>query len=664
MQIHVQSSWINKTWQIRILLGGMICLVSFLYGLQHVLFLYENDWKYKNVVFMSLYKSWDAGHYLTQIKEVYEGNHQLSNAYFAEYKNTVPSPWPLFPLYITASIGKKLGLQVQHLAVFMDFCLPPLIFFFTYLLLATICSVKSVSIAGAYVLVLTPHFLHVPFSLGRQLFEKSFQLWSFVSALLNEAHCFNCFSRPINPQLTFTFLIMSLCCFFKGITTQKYRYFALAVMMGITLSYSYVFFSTYLYVVLGTGTLISLCLKKWNYCRASFFVLALILIGSAPFWYMTFTFPKTELSQMAWMTKSHAPIFTIQFGVILAGCGILWHALRKGILRTIPGIAALSLLLSGVICVNQHVITGIFVQPGHYINYVIPQSMILAVSLIAAEILYSPKKRQILLPFRVRTVLLTGGILGIIIGVFVHPSLFTIVFHPRGMFAAASNFTVYLVMLSKCGVGFGVFFFMLGIFLRDSSLVLRLRLRTFVSIGILAYATLNVGIIQFVWYQGYMKTTFGFFQQLHPALEWLNAHTEAESVILGCFDYMPYGNTLDNVITLYTHNNVYASYHAQYYPVPAMTEIVDRVYNMMLFMGMTKQEDVETTLREMILPGSFQEYQEKLHRDVYTEVKHYRADYLLYGPRERQKFTLDPEQHYSFLQKAYDDGMVKIYRIL
>lgn len=59
---------------------------------------------------------------------------------------------------------------------------------------------------------------------------------------------------------------------------------------------------------------------------------------------------------------------------------------------------------------------------------------------------------------------------------------------------------------------------------------------------------------------------------------------------------------------------------------------------------------------------SYQKYQEKLGKDVYSEMKKYRVEYLLYGLREREIFKIEPEKAYNFLRTVYDDGGIRIYQ--
>jgi uncharacterized membrane protein len=81
-------------------------------------------------------------------------------------------------------------------------------------------------------------------------------------------------------------------------------------------------------------------------------------------------------------------------------------------------------------------------------------------------------------------------------------------------------------------------------------------------------------------------------------------------------------------------------------------------------MGITTRQDFESYKLDKQIGGSFEEYKHKLARDLYTELKTYRVDYLFYGPREKASFLVDPAKTYPFLKEVYNDTVVKIYQIL
>jgi hypothetical protein len=664
----------SSRWNRALILSVLALLVSGLYGFPHILCLQDNHWNYQDIIFISSFKSEDVGHYLAQIKEISEGNHLLSNAFLAEYKNVTPSPWPVFPLYFVAYWGKLLHIDVPYLAVLMDFILPPSIFLLAYFLLHTITISRSVSLLGAFILVLTPHISRVPFFIASRLLEGSLNLWEFVVVFIKDAHCYNCFSRVINPQLTYLFLLASLLGLVKGMRTRKQRYFILSSLCGILVSYSYVYFSSFLYVFLGVGIIITLFLKEKAYLCNMLAVLSITLICSLPFWYTVFCFSSGELWQSALAFKGNSPIIDAHLLFMIILCAAIMISLKQGRIQNHTGLIALALLLSGIICLNQHVVTGLYVQPYHYYWYIIPQSTILAIALLTAELVkkyrsYHGSRSWFSTPVSLTTVMLGGGVIMGGISVILSPSLLTWLLNPESTFTTSSKFGLFFHTLHIWGLGISLALIIVAI--RMKAFLGRYHLQR----GTLLYALIiigligNVGIFQYGWYQGYIKTYFGHFQRLAPAVQWLNTFSEKESVIMTCQNYETPTNNFDSIISMYTSNNLYVTYHAQFYPIPLLNEIRDRLYNMMYFMGRTSREDFEqytqgTWMHHSFLQLDFQEYQQKLDKDIYSELTKYRVDYLFYGPCEKESFNIEPEKTYSFLDEVYNDGVVTIYRIL
>ena len=139
----------TTTRLLKYFLIGLSLIISVLYGMHHLLWLHDVGWDFQNTIFITSFKPYDANHYLAQLKDVYEGHYLMSNVFIAEYKDTVPPFWPAFPFYLVTFIGKILHLDVQYIALLMDFTLPPLIFIFASTLLATIGDKKRAGHPGS-----------------------------------------------------------------------------------------------------------------------------------------------------------------------------------------------------------------------------------------------------------------------------------------------------------------------------------------------------------------------------------------------------------------------------------------------------------------------------------------------------------------------------------
>lgn len=76
----------EKRLYIIVLLVVAAGLISFIYGVQHLLLLKDVNWNLQQTRFFTLFQAWDAEHYIAQIREIEEGHYLLSNTYLAEYK--------------------------------------------------------------------------------------------------------------------------------------------------------------------------------------------------------------------------------------------------------------------------------------------------------------------------------------------------------------------------------------------------------------------------------------------------------------------------------------------------------------------------------------------------------------------------------------------------
>ena len=672
------------------LIMGIALVISFLYGFQHLLWLHDLDWDYKNAIFITSFDAWDVEHYLVQIKEIYEGNDRLSNPYIAEYKKSQPSQWPIFPYYLCMVMGKLLRLKVQYLVVLMDFLFPMIIFILAYWFLVCLTSIRLISLLGAFILTTLPHLGRVEIIIltGLRLLTRT------VSPIFTEAHQCNggCFSRTINPQMTYIFLLCSLLFLAKAILSDKKKYLVLSSLFGIALSYSYIYLSLYLYTVLGIIIVMSFIFHERNLLKRAIIILSSVLLASLPFWWNGLQFSHDYLGRITSFEESYALIwascpgffhvnYQIIFMLLLCCCFIIGIS-KKQIDRPI-GIIGTALILGGIVCLNQHVITGISLQPNHYMNLVMPQFTILSIFLLVAITIKQNYFRHI-----GRYMLLMKPTLWIItgIGLFFVSLLFSPAF-------AASHLSPDGVLTPEVIHGIQIFqhiSFYLSLIFILGGMILGILLKfhwnnliqqqsfsclyrfykygiAFFYILIIGYITYDIMIIRYKEYQVKLKPDLGYLELLYPAFNWLNAHTEKESVIAASFDDI----ATSALIPIYTSNNVYVAYHAQYYVSLPFAEFRDRIYNMMYLMGIRSQNEFDQFINSelrywmRINPSiCFTEYQQKMQKEIYSGLKKYRVDYLLYGTREKQNFLLNPEETYSFLQNVYDDGVVKIYKIL
>ena len=438
-------------------------------------------------------------------------------------------------------------------------------------------------------------------------------LRSAIPPILTDLHGYQCFSRPVYPQLIYVFLLAAMLFFAQGMLSARRSYFLLSAGCGIVISYSYPFFATYLYAFWGINLIAACVLKDRGHVRNMLGVLCITGIGAAPFWYSVFTFPKEKLAEMGWRSGGHQPVLMV-------------------------GSISIALLLSGAVCLNQQIITGTIVQPGHYNTYLIPHALVLAVALLLAEYRRRqrvepwPFFRKMNRPLPVDTLALYGGIGLGTASLLLRPEFVAAHLSTDGVLAPKVAFL--LTTLHFGGAAGGVLLVLIGLGLSLTSPSPRVP-------------------------------HYGYLQTLAPALQWLDANTPKESVVLGSLDYC----ATDAAVVIYTDNNYYISTYAQFYPVPRLIELKDRVYNLLSFSGIRSENDFAQFLARDALSIfvhqmhlSFEEYQQKFKRELYPELKKYRLDYVFYGPREREIFKVDPHA-YPFLKEVYQDRAVTIFQV-
>lgn len=671
MPDHVDSRLISlRAW--RWLVTGMTLIVGLLYGLPHLLWLHDQHWDVKNTLFIASFaQGWDEHHYIAQMKEVAEGNYWLSNTYLAEYKNTVRPIWLVLTIYCSGIVAKLVHIDVQHLAALMDFLCPPLIFLLAYWLLNSISQARRAALLGALVLTLTPRVLTVDF--WPAFLARFTRLQGLVPPLLADMHCYNCFSRTISPQLNFIVVLVMLYFFCRAITTQKLRDLIWCAVFGLCTTFSYPFFAAYANVFLGLWVLVSVALKERALMRTALTLLGgqSVFLGLFLAWMLSFQ--DASLNQAHVMLRSHQPILNAQvwLSVGIAVLSLLLVLLK--VIRKIPGSAACILSGSGVICLNQHVVTGIFLQQNHYLLYVIPQFTLLAVTLLLVELLRfwqsQPRVARLRLPrLRVATWGLYGGlvILGVSAVVF-RPSVIASTLSADGVLVPKVRLLLHVAHWG--GIVVGGLLSVIGGFLQwQRRSTLSVSLGSLMYAAVVCYWLADISIVQYERYQVYMKPNFGYLQNLFPAARWLDEHTPPESVVLGCLDYA----ATDALISTVTDNNLYMTAHAQYYSVPSREELLDRLYTVMSFFGVGSQAEFDAWTKDESISGpfflgylnpSYADYQQKLRLNIYAELKKYRIDYVFYGPRERKYLHVDAEQRYPFLKAIYTDPVVTIYQV-
>lgn len=229
-------------------------------------------------------------------------------------------------------------------------------------------------------------------------------------------------STELMPYARFTQPLVSGAVFwlaflfaFLGFTKNRYFFVGYGVMLGISL-YLYFFFWSFLLVFSG---LFFLYLLRFKIQTALYLLLGTllgILIGTPKLIALlkSVLFSGDTLGFEFLFTHSRDPIIGKMF--VVAGAVVFCIYLTIRLLSAVRFKESLHfcflLLVSLGICLNQQVVSGIAIEPGHYHWYITKPLLILYLLLLLSIILYTLKSR---VPFLNRKFIVTIGIVAVIL---------------------------------------------------------------------------------------------------------------------------------------------------------------------------------------------------------------------------------------------------------
>lgn len=308
-------------------------------------------------------------HYLARIKEVYNGHYKISSL-LAEGKDF---PYSVLPLgeNIMGVAGRVLHLGIGDVMMLFRFVGPVLLFFLIYFLVFSITSGhKKSAILAPIVIILASNLISEPQELW-QMINGSFSRVSFLI-----------YARPVNPQISSLFLFGFLYSFWKlDLKTQlnKKRYLYYCILLFGLSFYVYPFTWSFLLVFLFIYTAILLIKKEKSQAKRGILILLAGLIIAIPYFINVCELISHQsyqvLKDIQGMHESREFIFSklllIIFFILLflksqRGQKFFWYFFALG--------------LTGFIVINQQVITGQKIWPGHYHYYIIkPLAIIIGV---------------------------------------------------------------------------------------------------------------------------------------------------------------------------------------------------------------------------------------------------------------------------------------------
>ena len=201
---------------------------------------------------VDMFKTNTENHYVTQIREVYDGHAWLGNPYLADVKDT-PYLFPPLSPNLVAWLGQGLGLDAVTANLVTRFILVMLLGLVIYLFSYNLTGRREIG------WVATPFII-----LGYDLVEPGTLLQILRGQGWSEIVGFIGYGRPINPQVSSLFFFSYLLFFFKYLQTNgKLRYGILSAIILGSSFYVYLFTWTFLFSLNAFVWLFYVWKKNW-----------------------------------------------------------------------------------------------------------------------------------------------------------------------------------------------------------------------------------------------------------------------------------------------------------------------------------------------------------------------------------------------------------------
>ena len=376
--------------QARVHIVALICAlcVGLLYVAPHVFFRISTGDAYRGIPMM---QSTNEDEYLMRIQEIIDGHPSLGSPVFYEYKKEPPLSPPVGEFFYVFPT-RALGISPTATLVASKFVLPTLLFLLVYALVWRLSGTTN-GAWGKLTALAAACFV----TLGYDLIDYR-TIWNFLAGA-DVPGSFLLWSRPVNPILgalfLFSFLLSVLALYER---TEWRKSAVLAAAVSLACMFGSYFFSWGIAVsVLAVLVLFLLIRREYKTAGTLALVAPLGMLCALPYFTAVW-----RASQNPWYEASllrsglfltHYPLWnklllvTLFFflGTIAVDC----------FLKKKRGIACrlepwhwfcLALLLGGLWVYLQQIVTGRTVWPYHFVQYTIPLSIVVAVTVLGQSI--------------------------------------------------------------------------------------------------------------------------------------------------------------------------------------------------------------------------------------------------------------------------------------
>lgn len=332
-------------------------LFALVVGLAHVYpdikFIHELGDDYRGI---AITPSNDEVKYLAMINTIYKGQ-DICLGGFDNYEQ-IGQPWTFgfLPVLALGVVGKLFNITVINLDMLMTFLLPAILFVLLYFFILRLSESFSLAVIGSISLIL-----------GYSVFTANVQIIKETFMLSYSSHLW--FLRPISPQFNHILLILALILIYESLCSNKiFLSWAAGILTGL-LFYVFIYYWTFIYAGLSVLFFVFLARRENLYRRKIFTIFFLSVLISVPYWlnfWRLLHHPHyRDLEYFLNVINSRRPILPVSY--ILSSSIILFTYYKKEINLSFWYI--FSFLVGGLICLNQHIITGKVMFPGHWMGY-------------------------------------------------------------------------------------------------------------------------------------------------------------------------------------------------------------------------------------------------------------------------------------------------------
>ena len=356
----------------------VIALFATVVGVVHVYpdlqFFGELGSRYRGIHFIG---TMDETTYLSRVSRVLAGDYRLGNAMILEHRDD-PFTYAPLPEYVLGTIGRLLGWSIVELDIAATAVLPALVFFLFFLLLREMTENYWLSVVGSLVLTLGQYLVAKasPLLTGR-LYDPGFP------------HSLQ-FVRPVSPQFHYVVFVLALWLLYRVYARRGGRGTLIAAGLAWGLAfYLNIFFWTFLaggIALWGAFALVrgerrglgaAITLLVFGALMGSYYFVNSYQAVSSPAFY--------DASLRAGFIYTRQPILpALHLGWLLLFGVWLWKNPES-----VAGKFLLFFLLSGLICLNQQLLTGKTVQPFHWETQTNKAAMLLSFFVVVSAGLHA-----------------------------------------------------------------------------------------------------------------------------------------------------------------------------------------------------------------------------------------------------------------------------------